>query len=78
MTTPAQQASDIEVEMARTMLRIAADIDRLEDLTDSEPRARIGVNASLVRTAESLRMQVDQLAARTRCPALRQLLEERK
>lgn len=62
--------------MAQTMLRIAADIDRLDNLTDQAPGARLGATPALARTAEALRLQVEQAARLKRCPVLLRLVEE--
>lgn len=55
-----QRATDAEVEMARLMLRIASDIDRLDQLADQHPSRRLGSSNRLVETAEDLRVQVEQ------------------
>jgi hypothetical protein len=62
--------------MAQTMLRIAADIDHLDDLTEHNPSARLASNPDLVRKADMLRAQVNQAAYLSRCPVLHTLVEE--
>lgn len=70
-----QTASDAEVEMATVMLRIASDIDRLDDLTEQHRSTRLVANVGLLRTAEDLRAQVEQAAHLSRCPVLLNLVQ---
>ncbi|MFI1226113.1 MULTISPECIES: hypothetical protein [unclassified Streptomyces] len=78
MQPTGQQATDTEVEMVTTMLRIAADIDRLDELSDQQPLPSSALRATpaLLRTAEGLRARAEQVADLTRCPVLRRLVEE--
>lgn len=71
-----QRASDTDVEMATIMLRIAADIDRLEQLTYQQTSSRLMANVKLLRTAEDVRSQVEQAAALSKCPVLLRLVED--
>lgn len=71
-----QIVTDHEVEAARLMLRIAADIERLDALTDTNPRTRLSSTNQLAEQGENLRSQVEQAARFTGCPVLNQLLAE--
>lgn len=71
-----QIASDAEVEAARLMLRIVADIERLDALTDANPRTQLPCTNPLAEQAENLRTKVEQTARFTGCPVLQQLLTE--
>ncbi|MFF8910540.1 hypothetical protein [Streptomyces olivaceoviridis] len=73
-----QKATDTEVEMVRTMLRIAADIDRLGQLSDQQPLPASTLRAApgLLRTGEDLRARAEQAAYFKQCPVLLQLVEE--
>lgn len=75
---PGQRATDTEIEMVRTMLRIAADIDRLDQLSDQEPRPASHLRAApaLLRTAEELRCSAQQTAYLKQCPVLLRLVED--
>ncbi|MFI9052439.1 hypothetical protein [Streptomyces sp. NPDC053427] len=73
-----RQATDIEVEMVTTMLRIAADTDRLEELEETSPAPHFALRAGrpLVESAELLRAKAEQTADLKQCPVLQQLVEE--
>lgn len=58
------------------MLRIAADIDRLEQMTDENPHTRLPSTNRLAEQGENLRSRVEQTARLTGCPALQHLLAE--
>lgn len=78
MQSTGQKASDIEVEMVTTMLRIAADTDRLEALADTAPTPHFALRAGrpLTDAAELLRGKAEQAADLTQCPVLQQLIED--
>lgn len=71
-----QRVTDLEVELAKTMLRIAADIDHLGDLTHQQPASPLGSSPALERTAEDLRVRVEQTAHLKGCSVLLQLVED--
>ncbi|MFV8133203.1 hypothetical protein [Streptomyces syringium] len=78
MQQTGQQATDAEVEMVTAMLRIASDIDRLDQLSDQHPLPASALRATpaLLQTAEGLRARAEQTAHFKRCPVLRQLIED--
>lgn len=69
-----QQASDLEIEVVKTMLRIAADIDHLDQLDRQRPRYQLGANPALLQTAENLRARAEQAAHLSQCPVLQRLV----
>ncbi|MEF9908617.1 hypothetical protein ACQSMD_33445 [Streptomyces flavovirens] len=73
-----QQATNAEVEMVTTMLRIAADTDRLDELQHTSPAPHYALSAgrSLIESAELLRAKAEQAADLKQCPVLRQLIED--
>ena len=71
-----QRATDTEVEMVRTMLAIAAGIDRLDDLSEQQPGSSLAATPALVRTGEGLRARAEQAARLSQCPVLLRLVEE--
>jgi len=73
---PGQIASDAEVEAARLMLRIVADIRRLDALTDVNPRTQLPSTNRLAEQAGDLWDKVEQVARFTGCPVLQHLLTE--
>lgn len=73
---PGQIVSDAEIEAARLMLRIVADIRRLDELTDANPRTQLPSTNRLTEQTGDLWDKVVQTAHFTGCPALRQLLTE--
>lgn len=77
-TQPGQRVSDLEVEMARTMLRIAADVDHLDQLTERSRSTRLGASNKLVETAGDLRAQVEQAARFSQCAVLGRLVQEHR
>lgn len=78
MQPTGQRATDTEVEMVTTMLRIAADIDRLDALSDQQPPPSSALRAApaLLRTAEGLRARAEQAADLKQCPVLWRLVED--
>lgn len=64
--------------MVTTMLRIAADIDRLDELSDQEspPVSYLQVSPALLQTGEGLRARAEQAAYLKQCPVLRRLVED--
>lgn len=73
-----QRATDTEVEMVTTMLRIAADTDRLKELQDTHPAPHFALRAGrpLTEAVELLRAKAEQAADLRQCPVLRQLIED--
>ena len=71
-----QRATDTEVEMVKTLLRIAADIDHLDALSDQQPGSQLGTTPALLQTAEGLRRRAEQAAYLKQCPVLRRIVRE--
>lgn len=65
-----QRASDIEVQMVAARLRIAAEINRLEKLTEQDPGSSLGVTRNLMLTAENMQGSAEQAARLKQCPVL--------
>lgn len=78
MPQPGQKATNTEVEMVTTMLRIANDTARLEALEQAEPTPHFALRASrpLVASAELLRAKAEQAADMKQCPVLQQLIDD--
>ncbi|MGI5337706.1 hypothetical protein ACQEVS_10055 [Streptomyces sp. CA-181903] len=69
------RATSREIEMVKLMLRIAADIDRLDDLSDGQPWD-VQASNKLVAQRDSLRAQARQAAWFRRCPVLAKIVAE--
>ncbi|CAL9669079.1 hypothetical protein SUDANB145_07317 (plasmid) [Streptomyces sp. enrichment culture] len=70
-----QRATDGEIEMAKLMLRIADDIQRLEALREQHRSTRLGPSVHLIQAGAMIRPIVEQAATFSQCPVLRRLLE---